>query len=336
MGRRPLGPLVRGEKGRKSELPPWSDRRRKNSRPRLRSRVPLLNRACRPTRPERGGTEATWATTSNESGPGSAAPWPVLATRRVRPQDRSGIGTLRDLNGAARSVDKSAVLQALVQRVGGVATRVVGRIAAVVQAATRRPRWSSGCSGTWPALPRSWSPRTRCFASSSSSRRTDDKAAQVCGARAWALGAARAARASVARRDSPGETRNPPSLAPRGWWRWKSKAKNPEAAPVRQRTIALIRRMAEDNRLWGAESAFAARLLKLGVRVAKANWSRGTCVACDGVLRVGRPGRRFSATTATRLGRAISFRSSICGSADLRVLHRRPGLASGRASRGDP
>ena len=53
----------------------------------------------------------------------------------------------------------------------------------------------------------------------------------------------------------------------RRYWRQKSRNKNrePRVAPE---TIALIRRVAEENRLWGAER-IRGELLKLGVRVSK-------------------------------------------------------------------
>jgi putative transposase len=50
-------------------------------------------------------------------------------------------------------------------------------------------------------------------------------------------------------------------------WRWRSKPKNRKPnLPVD--TIALIRRMADENRLWGAER-IRGELLKVGIRVAK-------------------------------------------------------------------
>jgi putative transposase len=50
-------------------------------------------------------------------------------------------------------------------------------------------------------------------------------------------------------------------------WRWKSRQKNP-TSKLAAETIPLIRRMAEENRLWGAER-IRGELLKLGIRVAK-------------------------------------------------------------------
>ena len=50
-------------------------------------------------------------------------------------------------------------------------------------------------------------------------------------------------------------------------WRWKSRQKNPTST-LPAETIPLIRRMAEENRLWGAER-IRGELLKLGIRVAK-------------------------------------------------------------------
>ena len=50
-------------------------------------------------------------------------------------------------------------------------------------------------------------------------------------------------------------------------WRWKSRQKNP-TSKLPAETIPLIRRMAGENRLWGAER-IRGELLKLGIRVAK-------------------------------------------------------------------
>jgi putative transposase len=52
-------------------------------------------------------------------------------------------------------------------------------------------------------------------------------------------------------------------------WYWKRKSKAASHAPkVAAETIALIRQMAKDNRLWGAER-IRGELLKLGIRVCK-------------------------------------------------------------------
>jgi hypothetical protein len=50
-------------------------------------------------------------------------------------------------------------------------------------------------------------------------------------------------------------------------WRWRSKRKN-LTPKVSGEAIAVIRRMAEENRLWGAER-IRGELLKVGIRVAK-------------------------------------------------------------------
>ena len=53
------------------------------------------------------------------------------------------------------------------------------------------------------------------------------------------------------------------------FWRWRSRRRPQPAEPrVSPSTITLIRRMADDNRLWGAER-IRGELLKLGIRVAK-------------------------------------------------------------------
>jgi putative transposase len=51
------------------------------------------------------------------------------------------------------------------------------------------------------------------------------------------------------------------------FWRWRSRCRRPEPR-LAQETIQLIRRMALENRLWGAER-IRGELLKLGMRVSK-------------------------------------------------------------------
>jgi hypothetical protein len=51
----------------------------------------------------------------------------------------------------------------------------------------------------------------------------------------------------------------------RALWRWRSRGRSPR---VPRDTVALIRSMAADNRLWGAER-IRGELLKLGIRVSK-------------------------------------------------------------------
>ncbi len=53
----------------------------------------------------------------------------------------------------------------------------------------------------------------------------------------------------------------------RSFWRWKSRS-GPGRPPLPPETVALIRRMATDNPLWGAER-IRGELVKLGLRVAK-------------------------------------------------------------------
>ena len=50
-------------------------------------------------------------------------------------------------------------------------------------------------------------------------------------------------------------------------WTWRSKPKSPRSPRLSKDVIALIRRMALDNRLWGAERIHG-ELLKLGFSVA--------------------------------------------------------------------
>ena len=54
----------------------------------------------------------------------------------------------------------------------------------------------------------------------------------------------------------------------RAWWRRKCKCRKKGTSTIAADTIALIRRMASANRLWGAER-IRGELLKLGVRVCK-------------------------------------------------------------------
>jgi putative transposase len=51
-------------------------------------------------------------------------------------------------------------------------------------------------------------------------------------------------------------------------WRWKSRPTKPPAPRVSPDLVELIRRMATENRLWGAER-IRGELLKLGIRVSK-------------------------------------------------------------------
>jgi putative transposase len=53
----------------------------------------------------------------------------------------------------------------------------------------------------------------------------------------------------------------------RSWWTWRSKPKSPRSPRLSKDVIALVRIMALDNRLWGAERIHG-ELLKLGFSVA--------------------------------------------------------------------
>jgi Zn-finger protein len=59
-------------------------------------------------------------------------------------------------------------------------------------------------------------------------------------------------------------------------WRRKSKAKSPRGPRLTREVIALIRGMAIENRLWGAER-IRGELLKLGIAVAKSTVQRSLC-----------------------------------------------------------
>src|SRR5260370_10155244 len=52
------------------------------------------------------------------------------------------------------------------------------------------------------------------------------------------------------------------------WWRGRSRSRQSHQPRIAPDVIALIRRMAAENRLWGAERV-RGELLKLGIRVAK-------------------------------------------------------------------
>src|SRR5450432_4749955 len=52
------------------------------------------------------------------------------------------------------------------------------------------------------------------------------------------------------------------------FWRWRTRYQQPPQTRISIETIELIRRMARENRLWGAER-IRGELLKLGIRVAK-------------------------------------------------------------------
>jgi hypothetical protein len=76
------------------------------------------------------------------------------------------------------------------------------------------------------------------------------------------------------------------------FWSWKSRAD--EARPsLPQTTIDLIRRMARENPLWGAER-IRSELLTVGIQVAKRTLPsaafRSICVECDRNRRQVRPG----------------------------------------------
>ena len=85
---------------------------------------------------------------------------------------------------------------------------------------------------------------------------------------------------------------------------WKCNSRNHGGRPqVTPELIALIQRMATENRLWGAER-IRGELLKLGFHVAKATIQKYLSpFGHIGLLP--KSGRRFSRITATRSGRVI-------------------------------
>ena len=93
---------------------------------------------------------------------------------------------------------------------------------------------------------------------------------------------------------------------------WKRRSKAPTHKPkVAAETIALIRQMATDNRLWGAER-IRGELLKLGIRVCKRTIQK----YMRNVRRHQPRGQKWSDLSAhpcqDRSGRATSYRSPIC------------------------
>lgn len=76
------------------------------------------------------------------------------------------------------------------------------------------------------------------------------------------------------------------------FWRWQSRPRSSPQPKVSGETIALIRAMAADNRLWGAER-IRGELLKLGIRAAKTTVQRH--------MRGARPPRRAGQPWATFL-----------------------------------
>jgi len=113
-------------------------------------------------------------------------------------------------------------------------------------------------------------------------------------------------------------------------WRLRS-ATAPKRPQVSEETVALIKRMAAENRLWGAER-IRGELLKLRVRVGKRTVQRH--------MRGVRPPHLPRQTWATFLHNhahdvwACDFLPVIdLGFRALRFLHRRPELASSRSRR---
>jgi len=86
-------------------------------------------------------------------------------------------------------------------------------------------------------------------------------------------------------------------------WRSTPRSREPRVSPE---TVALIRRMARENSLWGAER-IRGELLKLGIGRASAP-SSATSAAPGRRAPAVRPGRPSCAPTAARPGRATSCR----------------------------
>ena len=92
----------------------------------------------------------------------------------------------------------------------------------------------------------------------------------------------------------------------RAFWRWTSRP-GPGRPPLPAETVALIRQMADDNPLWGAER-IRGELAKLGLRVAKRT-IQAYLRAAGARGRGGRPGRPSCATRPPASGPATSSRS---------------------------
>jgi transposase InsO family protein len=178
------------------------------------------------------------------------------------------LGTRLELR---RTIDEiHVVLSVLIRRVRAVVTRVVGRIGSVARAATRP---APVAIGLLRDLTRS---REQLVAENALLRQQLIVAARTT-KRPRLAARERGLLVLLAR------------LVPRWWnavllvkpetilrwhregfrlfWRWKSKSTG-QRSNLPAETIALIRRMAMENRLWGAER-IRGELLKLGLRVAK-------------------------------------------------------------------
>jgi hypothetical protein len=113
------------------------------------------------------------------------------------------------------------------------------------------------------------------------------------------------------------------------FWRWRSRRRRATAPRVAPETVELIRTMARDNRLWGAER-IRGGLLKLGILVAKRTVQK--------YMRTARPrqpsGQRWATFLRNHLHQiwACDFVQSLrhlvpTVPTALRVLHRRARLA---------
>src|SRR5579872_3263756 len=95
----------------------------------------------------------------------------------------------------------------------------------------------------------------------------------------------------------------------RVYWKRRSKASS-QRPKVAEETIALIRQMARDNRLWGAER-IRGELLKLGIYVCKRTIQKYMRTVRSHQPK-GQTWATFLHTHAARSGRATSYRSPIC------------------------
>jgi transposase InsO family protein len=174
------------------------------------------------------------------------------------------------LEGSDGIVENLVVLSAVVQRLRAAATRMVGRVDAIAHAMTRP---APMVVGLLQDLTRS----------------RDDLLAENALLRQQLIVAARTTKRPTFEAHERGLMVLLARLVPqwrdamllvkpetilrwhregfRLFWRWKSKPRNPKPN-LPMDIITLIRRMAEENRLWGAER-IRGELLKVGIRVAK-------------------------------------------------------------------
>ncbi len=96
---------------------------------------------------------------------------------------------------------------------------------------------------------------------------------------------------------------------------WRRRSRTIEKQRMAPETVSLIRKMATENRLWGAER-IRGELLKLGIRASKRTvqkYMRSLRPHRGG--QAGQPGRRSSRITLATSGAVTSCRPTTCSSA---------------------